>query len=108
MGHKFAQLASGGSVYVLLMVAGLDLCFNISRALGRVPFEVGKMLRRPDNSSAGKLVRSRIVPTIAHMRKKLPLRLDTRPWHDFNHSHGHLDCTSFKDSDRFFDSLERW
>jgi hypothetical protein len=56
MGHKFAQLASGGSVYVLLMVAGLDLCFNISRALGRVPFEVGKMLRRPDNSSAGHIL----------------------------------------------------
>ena len=108
MGYKFAQLASGGSVYVLLMVAGLDLCFNISRALGRVPFEVGKMLRRPDDSSAGKLVQSRIVPTIAYMRKKLPLRLDTRPWHDFEHSHGHLDCTSLKDSDRFFDSLERW
>jgi hypothetical protein len=49
LGHKFAQLAAGGSIYVLLMVAGLDLYCNIARALGCVPFEVGKMLRRPDN-----------------------------------------------------------
>ena len=106
MGHKFAQLASGGSVYVLLMVAGLDLCVDVSRALGRLPFEVGKMLRRPDDSPAGRLVRNRIVPTIAYMRKKLPLRLDTSSWYDLKHSH--MDCTSLKDSDRFFDSLERW
>jgi hypothetical protein len=109
-GHKFAQLVAGGSVYILILVACLDLLWSISRALGRVPFEVGKMLRRPDDSSAGRLIQSRIIPTIAYMRRKLPLCLNNLSWSSLAVSHGlsaTVDCTSLKDSDRFFDCLER-
>jgi hypothetical protein len=110
MGHKYAQLTNGGSIYILLMVAGLDLCSIVSRALGRVPFEVGKMLRRPDESSAGILIRRRIIPIIAYMRERLPFCLAKSSWAVFAVSHGlspTVDCTSLKDCDRFFDCLER-
>jgi len=92
------------------MVAGLDLYWSISKALGRVPFEVGKMLRQPDDSPAGNLVRSRIIPIIAFMREKLPLSFENRFCITFNILHGlsaTVDCTSLKDSDRFFDCMER-
>ncbi|KAG2035959.1 hypothetical protein BDR03DRAFT_1012081 [Suillus americanus] len=91
LGHKFGQLAAGGSIYVLLMVAGLDLYWSIARALG-------------------KLVHSRIIPIIAFMREKLPLSFENHFCIDFNILHGlsaTVDCMSLKDSDRFFDCLER-
>ncbi|KAG1752119.1 hypothetical protein EDB19DRAFT_1622065, partial [Suillus lakei] len=105
------QLATGGSVYVLLMVAGLYLYWSIAKAISRVPFvEVGKMLRRPDDSPAGNLVCSRIILIVAFMREKLPLSFENRFCADFNILHrlsATVDCTSLKDSDRFFDCLER-
>jgi len=109
-GHKFAQLASSGSLYILVLVAGLDLSWSVSRVLGRVPFEVGKILRRPDDSPAGKLVHSQIIPTIAYMRERLPLCWNNRSCHTFAVSRelsGIMDFTSLKYSDGFFDCLKR-
>jgi hypothetical protein len=53
LGCKFAYLAGGGSVYILLVIAGLDLWWSISRAKVTVTSEVANLLRRPDDSSAG-------------------------------------------------------
>jgi hypothetical protein len=49
-GRKFSHLAEGGTVYLLLIVAGLDLGWSLAKAHGRVVWEVGKLLREPDNT----------------------------------------------------------
>jgi len=47
---RFANLAEGGTVYLLLIVAGLDLRWSVAKAQGRVIWEVAKLLRAPDNT----------------------------------------------------------
>lgn len=50
-GCKFASLAEGGTVYLLLIIAGLDLRWSVAKAShGRVIWEVAKLLRAPDDS----------------------------------------------------------
>jgi hypothetical protein len=49
-GRKFASLAEGGTIYLLLIIAGLDLRWSVAKAHGRVVWEVGKLLRAPDNT----------------------------------------------------------
>jgi len=50
-GCKFASLAEGGTVYLLLIIAGLDLRWSLAKAShGRVIWEVAKLLRAPDDS----------------------------------------------------------
>jgi hypothetical protein len=49
-GYKFALIAGGGSVYALLLIASLDLRYQVSRLIGRTAWEVGKMLRRPETA----------------------------------------------------------
>ncbi|KAJ8581815.1 hypothetical protein M405DRAFT_722267, partial [Rhizopogon salebrosus TDB-379] len=85
----------------LLVIAGLDLWWSISRAKVTVTSEVANLLRRPDDSSAGRLTCKRIIPTVAYLRKKLPLSLEglfcpTKA----------LDSTALKDSDRCFSGIK--
>jgi hypothetical protein len=101
LGCKFAYLAGGGSVYILLVIAGLDLRWSISRAKVTVTSEVANLLRRPDDSSAGRLICKRIIPTVAYLRKKLPLSLEGL----FCPAKA-LDCTALKDSDRCFSGIK--
>ncbi|KAG1800743.1 uncharacterized protein HD556DRAFT_1304758 [Suillus plorans] len=49
-GSKFALLAGGGTLYILLIIAGLDLRWSVAKAHGRVLWEVAKLLRAPDDS----------------------------------------------------------
>jgi hypothetical protein len=49
-GYKFALIAGGGSVYALLLIAGLDLRYRVTQLIGRTAWEVGKMLRRPETA----------------------------------------------------------
>src|SRR5882757_880630 len=50
-GCKFTSLAEGGTVYLLLIIAGLDLCWSVAKASHRrVLWEVAKLLRAPDDS----------------------------------------------------------
>jgi hypothetical protein len=49
-GIKFAIITGGGSIYALLLVAGLDLRHQVSCLIGRAAWEVAKMLRRPETA----------------------------------------------------------
>ena len=51
IGSKFITLAAGGSFYVLVLIAGLDMRYKIATIGSRIPWEVAKMLRRPETSS---------------------------------------------------------
>lgn len=51
IGHKFSHLANGGSFYVLLLIAALDLRTVVAGLKAQVPWEVGKMLWEPETCS---------------------------------------------------------
>lgn len=106
LGCRFAYLAGGGSVYILLMIAGLDLRWSISRAQVTVTSEVANLLRRPDDSSAGRLICKCIIPTLAYLRKNLPLSLEGLSCLDVDVPTKALDCTALKNSDRCFSRIK--
>ena len=51
IGAKFIALAAGGSFYILVLIAGLDMRYKIATIGSRIPWEVAKMLRRPETNS---------------------------------------------------------
>jgi len=50
-GHKYLVLSASASVYILVLIAGLDLRWKFARQGTRVVWEVAKMLRDPEDSS---------------------------------------------------------
>ena len=50
-GCKFIGLAAGGSIYILVLITGLDMRWKVTALGGRIPWEVGKMLRQPETCS---------------------------------------------------------
>ncbi|KAI5980361.1 hypothetical protein EDD15DRAFT_2383680 [Pisolithus albus] len=75
VGHKFAQLARGGSLYILFLIAALDLRWAASKLQAQVPWDIGKMLRQPSTCSNSSLITDNIITTVAHLRRLLPFRL---------------------------------
>ena len=53
LGQKFAQLAAGGTIYVLLMIAGLNLRWCIRKVSWRTVSDLGMMLRVPASAGGG-------------------------------------------------------
>ena len=53
LGQKFAWLAAGGTIYVLLMIASLNLRWCIRKASWCTVSDLGKMLRVPASVGAG-------------------------------------------------------
>ena len=49
-GNKFAALAAGGTIYILVMVAGLELRTTVGSMVGDSPWQLGNALRHPDHS----------------------------------------------------------
>ncbi|OJA12508.1 hypothetical protein AZE42_12752 [Rhizopogon vesiculosus] len=94
-GCKFASLAEGGMVYLLLIIVGLDLCWSVAKASHRrVLWEVAKLLRAPDDSFSGYLIQSNIIPSVAYLRARLPISLPDLPTK--------VDCSDLGASDAYF------
>lgn len=55
-GTKYAYLAGGGSIYALLLVAGMELKSVAGKSRVDVVWELGKMLRDPRCLDDGELV----------------------------------------------------
>ncbi|KIM54150.1 hypothetical protein SCLCIDRAFT_137392, partial [Scleroderma citrinum Foug A] len=99
LGQKCVRLAAGGMIYILLILAGLNLRWCLTRVSWHMVSDLAKMLRVPASAGVeGKPIKQCIIPTIACMREELPLRLvvDRRI----------LDSMILADSDRKFDTLE--
>ncbi|KIM62285.1 hypothetical protein SCLCIDRAFT_119613 [Scleroderma citrinum Foug A] len=103
LGQKFAQLAAGGTIYVLLIIASLNLRWCIRKASWRTVSDLGKMLRVPvlspwNPTEESMLITQCIIPMISRLREEFPLRLclDTRI----------LDCTILRQSYLQFDALK--
>jgi hypothetical protein len=90
IGCKYGAIVSGGSVYFLVLIAGLGLRTTLSDMSGDTPWQVADILRAPPqgkinfislnvklicikDSNVRDLIRQNIVPTIAFMQEKLPL-----------------------------------
>ncbi|KAI0055244.1 hypothetical protein BV25DRAFT_1815883, partial [Artomyces pyxidatus] len=78
-GSKYAAVAAGGSVYALLLVAGLEMRARLGEIEGKAPWILGNSLRDPPpiHTLEGRLIRRQIVPLIAHLRKELPLHMSS-------------------------------
>lgn len=118
-GKKFTRLAGGGSIYILLLISGLDLRWELAQAPQATVFSVGDMLRRPTKAKEGQYIPFSqptilfmlmhilayqtlfpgIIDTIAKMRQVLPLQFEVEGFQP-------LDCTDLQASDRFFDQLK--
>ena len=126
IGSKFIALAAGGSFYILVLIAGLDMRYKIATIGSRIPWEVAKMLRSPETSSMSylayfpccfivladtpSLILERIIPTIAWIRLHLPISFENIFCPSLLANAGlkeSLDCTDFSATDRVLDGFKQ-
>ncbi|KAG1850758.1 hypothetical protein C8R48DRAFT_778107 [Suillus tomentosus] len=60
IGRKFILLAAGGSSYILVLIAGLDMRWKITTLGGCIPWKVGNMLRQSETCKTPALVMSQL------------------------------------------------
>ncbi|KAG9308149.1 hypothetical protein JVU11DRAFT_12452 [Chiua virens] len=73
-GSKFARVAAGGSLYLLILIAGLGLQKALTKMLGNLPLEFGNLLRTPPKESPSRrIIASNIVPSISCMMEAWPI-----------------------------------
>ncbi|OAX32780.1 hypothetical protein K503DRAFT_701540 [Rhizopogon vinicolor AM-OR11-026] len=96
------HLAAGGSFYLLILVAAKDLWWAVTKMQANVPWEIAKMLRRPDTCSNDLqvLIERRIILMISHLREELPLSIPSA----FVGMDREVDWTCIRDTDRLFDT----
>ncbi|KAG1879954.1 uncharacterized protein F5891DRAFT_921684, partial [Suillus fuscotomentosus] len=109
IGCKFIAIACGGSIYSLVLIAGLGLRVAVASMVGTVHLNLANMLRSPpQNSPQRSLIMEYIAPTIARMRLMHPIALDTMfspaLIARFTVSKS-VDCTDLSASDCFFDAI---
>ncbi|KAG1838082.1 hypothetical protein DFJ58DRAFT_668552, partial [Suillus subalutaceus] len=51
VGHKFAAIARGSSIYALVIIVSLNLRWTMSKLVEQVPWEIRKMLRNLETST---------------------------------------------------------
>ncbi|KAG2056216.1 hypothetical protein BDR06DRAFT_850106, partial [Suillus hirtellus] len=104
-GCKFILLAAGGSFYLLVIIAGLEIRWKVASMRFSVLRQVGSMLRQPGIDKAD-LITQRIIPTIAWIRSQMPISLQRIFPFSFLTSVGAgdaLDCTDLVLTNRVFD-----
>ncbi|KAG1744090.1 uncharacterized protein EDB91DRAFT_1029250, partial [Suillus paluster] len=109
IGCKFIAIACGGSIYSLVLIAGLGLRVAVASMVGTMHLNLANMLHSPPpNSPERKLIVEYIAPTITRMHLMSPLAMDTM----FSPSlitrfavSKSVDCTDLSVSDHFFDTI---
>ncbi|KAG2139899.1 hypothetical protein BD769DRAFT_1384213 [Suillus cothurnatus] len=114
-GSKFALLAGGWTLHILLIIAGLDLHWSMAKVHGRVLWEVVKLLRVLDNSQQfisnllDNLVCTNIIPSIHYIKARLPFLLENFCMPQVTQLYkmpANLNCACLSDSDVFFGSVK--
>ncbi|KAH9913775.1 uncharacterized protein B0H18DRAFT_822407, partial [Fomitopsis serialis] len=109
-GGKFATIASGGSIYALILIAEAGLRSTVVKSIGDFASKLANVLRDPDpDTPAGKQVIEHVIPAISSLRQSLPLRFDTMfspgLLAELKLSSDSLTCSDLRQSDQVFDSL---
>ncbi|EGO24696.1 hypothetical protein SERLADRAFT_438313 [Serpula lacrymans var. lacrymans S7.9] len=98
-----------GSIYALVLVAGLNLRVQLGEVDGTMPWEIANVFRWPVESTvSGQLVISRIIPTISSLRQNLPLNMNCMfapGVLSYDGLPANIDCTNFEASDQFFKAI---
>ncbi|KAI0063872.1 hypothetical protein BV25DRAFT_1801482, partial [Artomyces pyxidatus] len=110
-GSKYAAVASGGSVYALLLIAGLEMRVRLGEIEGKAPWILGTTLRDPPSADTveGRLVRQQIVPIVARLRQELPLLMSAVFPVSLLAAQGLsnlVDCADLGDSDKLFSIIQ--
>ncbi|KAH9914039.1 uncharacterized protein B0H18DRAFT_960044 [Fomitopsis serialis] len=124
MGCKFAQVAGGGTMYVLILIVLRNLRGKLGSMDGHTSRYIGNLLRWPDGTSslsdvciavlkgvdspAGQAVKNTIIPAVALLQKRCPFPMETflpvtcmLPAGEAKNTL----CGNLKISDLFFDSF---
>ncbi|KAG1845945.1 hypothetical protein C8R48DRAFT_546547, partial [Suillus tomentosus] len=104
-GCKFILLAAGGSFYLLVIIAGLEIRWKVASMRSSVLRQVGSVLRQPGIGDKADLITQRIIPTIAWIRSQMPISLQRVFPSSFLTCVGAgdtLDCTDLVLTDGFF------
>ncbi|KAI0055056.1 hypothetical protein BV25DRAFT_1816167 [Artomyces pyxidatus] len=109
-GSKYAAVASGGSIYALVLIAGLDMRVRLGEVDGKAPWIIGNTLRDPpEDSLEGRLVRRQIIPLIALLRTRLPISMpgifpeSLLKEHDLEAT---VECADIASTDRLFSIIQ--
>ncbi|KAG1837772.1 hypothetical protein F4604DRAFT_1532350, partial [Suillus subluteus] len=108
-GCRYISLVAGGSFYILVLIAGLELHKTISEVGGNIFSEVGQMLRQPETMTP-KLIRDSVIPTIAWIRSQMPMSLQNLFCPSFTEHIGvgeTLDCTNISLTDKVFGAFKQ-
>ncbi|KAG1775186.1 hypothetical protein EV702DRAFT_450026 [Suillus placidus] len=99
-GTKFAALAGGGTVYVLVLIAGLGLRISIASMTGQGPWDLANTLRCPDKC---RMIIGRVIPAVHAIQRVLPLTIESLFPTNIFALHQLPKDVGFGSSDRFFD-----
>ncbi|THH06933.1 hypothetical protein EW146_g9465 [Bondarzewia mesenterica] len=110
LGCKYAAVASGGSIYALVLVAGQEKRHAFGLIDGNTHWNLANILRSPKpDIPAGKVVIDSIIPAIATLRKLLPLTMAGIFSSSVLMEHGlqnDIPCANFDASDQFFSIMK--
>ncbi|KAG1719211.1 hypothetical protein EDD22DRAFT_791784, partial [Suillus occidentalis] len=110
-GCKFIILAAGGSFFLLVLIAGLEIRWKVASMRFAVLYQAAKMLRQPGTTSGTpQLITNHIIPTIAWIRSRMPICLQNIFCSLFLTSVGvgeTLDCTDVLITDKVFDQFKQ-
>ncbi|KAJ4497649.1 hypothetical protein C8R41DRAFT_213454 [Lentinula lateritia] len=114
-GSRWGRLASAGSIYLLLIIAGqpgLASKLRSKAVSSTILFALCNDLRWPDNMLSTSFVTDRLVPAISKLQKLIPLQIPTlySPTVQKRRNIPEiLLCQDLVTSDRYFDSFhQRW
>ncbi|KAF6748059.1 hypothetical protein DFP72DRAFT_1146906 [Ephemerocybe angulata] len=109
IGAKTAFLAGAGSVYILPILAAARIKWIYTTLPCNMVAEIARLIRAPDDSAPGKLVKNSIIPLVCRLRKDFPMTLDVLFSDTFiglrPSSIWVLNCADIDLTDKFFDAF---
>ncbi|KAG6906194.1 hypothetical protein DXG01_015316 [Tephrocybe rancida] len=66
-GQRFCCLAAGGTLYILIFLAALEMSQDVTKTVSDPIITVGRALRSPPDDPAGNLIKNIIIPHIAQI-----------------------------------------
>ncbi|KAH9834244.1 uncharacterized protein C8Q71DRAFT_859901 [Rhodofomes roseus] len=108
-GRKYARLAAGGSIYVLMVIALRNQRWTIRRGHVNLSTDIGNLLRWPDDSEEGKMITESIIPMVALLARTCPIKIEEimqdSALLELNGVPAEILCSDLAISDKLFESV---